>query len=160
MEFNSGFKGLRRTGDRNWGVHQFWRSSIRAVSWYNYESNQQDATIQVNLLFLVSSTCFGRCFRPSSGALHCIYRSGSIHPGVQDTSRQQPGWILPDTVNTAKCSWWWVKTSTHPWHRPAATWVNTTRYCKYSQVLLMMGENINTSMTPAGSNLGEYYQIL
>jgi hypothetical protein len=24
----------------------------------------------------------------------------------------------------------------------AATWVYTTRYCKYSQVLLMMGENI------------------
>ena len=38
-----------------------------------YEINQQDATIQVNLLFPVSSTCFGRCFRPSSGALHCIY---------------------------------------------------------------------------------------
>ena len=32
--------------------------------------------------------------------------------------------------------------STHPRHQPAATWVNTTRYCKYSQVLLMMGENI------------------
>jgi hypothetical protein len=44
-----------------------------SASWYNYESNQQDATIQVNLLFLVSSTCFGRCFRPSSGALGCIY---------------------------------------------------------------------------------------
>jgi len=39
----------------------------------NYEDNQQDATIQVSLLFLVSSTCFGRCFRPSSGALNCIY---------------------------------------------------------------------------------------
>jgi hypothetical protein len=26
--------------------------------------------------------------------------------------------------------------------QPAATWVNTTRYCKYCQVLLMMGENI------------------
>jgi len=39
----------------------------------NYESNQQDATVQVNLLFLVSSTCFGRCFRPSSGALYSIY---------------------------------------------------------------------------------------
>jgi len=25
---------------------------------------------------------------------------------------------------------------------PAATWVNTTGYCKYSQVLLMMGESI------------------
>jgi len=35
---------------------------------HNYESNQQDATIQVSLLFLVSSTCFGQCFRPSSGA--------------------------------------------------------------------------------------------
>ena len=49
-----------------------WPSWIRA-SWYDYESNQQDATIQVNLLFLVSSTCFGRCCRPSSGALDCIY---------------------------------------------------------------------------------------
>ena len=39
----------------------------------DYESNQQDATIQVNLLSLVSSTCFGRCLRPSSGALDCIY---------------------------------------------------------------------------------------
>jgi len=73
---------------------------------------------------------------------------------IQDTSRQQLGWTLPDTVNTSKCSWWWAKTSpqtcwanwnrasTHPRHQPAATWVNTTRYCKYKQVLLMMGENI------------------
>jgi hypothetical protein len=30
--------------------------------------------------------------------------------------------------------------STHPRQQPAATWVNTTRYCKYSQVLLMMAE--------------------
>jgi len=27
-------------------------------------------------------------------------------------------------------------------YQPAATWVNTNRYCKYTQVLLMMGENI------------------
>ena len=26
------------------------------------------------------------------------------------------------------------------------TWVNTTRYCKYSLVLLMMGENIARNM--------------
>jgi len=26
--------------------------------------------------------------------------------------------------------------------QPAATWVSTARYCKYSQVLLKMGENI------------------
>jgi hypothetical protein len=24
--------------------------------------------------------------------------------------RQQLGWTLPDTVNTVKCSWWWMKT--------------------------------------------------
>jgi len=30
--------------------------------------------------------------------------------------------------------------------QPAATWVNTTRYCKYSQVLLMMGENVARNM--------------
>jgi len=27
------------------------------------------------------------------------------------------------------CHW---RFSTHPWHQPAATWLNTTRYCKYS----------------------------
>ena len=48
------------------------RAECQAMN-YVYESNQQDATMQVNLLFLVSSTCFGRCFRPSSGALDCIY---------------------------------------------------------------------------------------
>jgi hypothetical protein len=36
--------------------------------------------------------------------------------------------------------------STHPRHQPAATWMNTTRYCKYSQVLLMMGKNIAQNM--------------
>jgi hypothetical protein len=36
--------------------------------------------------------------------------------------------------------------STHPRHQPAATWVNTTRYRKYNQVLLMMGKNIARNM--------------
>jgi hypothetical protein len=56
-----------------------WCLWVRA-SWCNYErinkiqlwKNQQDTTIQVNLLFLVSSTCFGQCFRPSLGALDCV----------------------------------------------------------------------------------------
>jgi hypothetical protein len=30
--------------------------------------------------------------------------------------------------------------------QPAATWVNTTIYCKYSQVLLMMDKNIARNM--------------
>ena len=31
-------------------------------------------------------------------------------------------------------------------HQPAATWVNTTIYCKYSLVFLMMGENVARNM--------------
>ena len=31
-------------------------------------------------------------------------------------------------------------------YQSAGTWVNTTRYCKYSRVLLMMGENIARNM--------------
>jgi hypothetical protein len=73
---------------------------------------------------------------------------------IQDTSRQQLGWILPDTVNTVKCLGWF---ETHPRHQPATTWVNTTRYCKYSQVSWMVW---NASKTLADSYLGEYYQIL
>jgi len=36
--------------------------------------------------------------------------------------------------------------SAHSRHQSAATWVNTTRYCKYSQVLLMMGESTARNM--------------
>jgi hypothetical protein len=43
----------------------------------SHESNQQDATIQFNLLFLVSSTCFGRCFSHHQEHLTVITVSGS-----------------------------------------------------------------------------------
>jgi len=36
--------------------------------------------------------------------------------------------------------------SPHSGHQPAATFVNTTRYCKYSQEILMMWENITRNM--------------
>jgi len=39
-----------------------------------------------------------------------------------------------------KTRWNWRKSvPTRLWHQPAATLVNTTRCCKHSQVLLMMG---------------------
>jgi hypothetical protein len=81
----------------------------------SYESNQQDAAIQVNLLFLVSSACFGECFRPSSGALDCIY------------------------------SIWYYS----PKSLPAGVTDELRLLC-----------SLNSSMTPAGSHLGEDYQIL
>jgi len=45
--------------------------------------------------------------------------------------------IIMNTANEIKLYRCW---------QPAATWVNTTRYCKYSQVLLMMGENVARNM--------------
>jgi len=50
--------------------------------------------------------------------------------------------------------------------QPAAAWVNTTKYCKYSQVLLMMDENIaRTGWQPAATLVNttrycKYSQVL
>jgi hypothetical protein len=89
---------------------------------------------------------------------------------IYDTSRQRHWWILPEAVSWMSWNWrsnsttppsgpdtgeyyhrlchGWVGTRvpTHPWHQPAATLVNITRCCKYSQLLLMMGENIARNM--------------
>ena len=76
-------------------------------------------------LYPISSTCFGRCFRPSSGALDCIYSFWYCPPLlllagvvdvielhlVHDTGRQQHRWTVSKAVNTVKGSWWWAKTS-------------------------------------------------
>ena len=67
-------------------------------------------------LFLISSTCLGRCLRPSSGALDCIYSFWYCPPIllpagitdemehqfhlIRDTSQQQYGWTISETVNT------------------------------------------------------------
>ena len=79
--------------------------------------DQQDATILVFYLFLISSTCFGR---PSSGALDCIYSFWYCPPI-----------LLPAGVMDAIPS--------HPWHQQAAISVDNIRSCKYSQALLTMG---------------------
>jgi len=74
--------------------------------------NEQDATILIHLL-LISSTRFRQCFRPSSGAYHCNYSC--------------PPMLLLAGIASQK---------------PAATSVDNTRSCSYSNMLLMMGENI------------------
>jgi hypothetical protein len=79
------------------------------------------------LLIPISSTCFGRWFHPSSGALDCVYclwyytpsmlPAGSLDPEellrIQATGRQQRDCtsIIPQAVNTVWCSWRWVKSS-------------------------------------------------
>jgi hypothetical protein len=159
---------------------KIWRLWIRA-SRYNYENNQQDALYR--LIYYYKSALH------VSGDVSLIIRGTWLYlqylvvftQVAAGTSRQQIGWTLRGTVNTAKCPWWWAKH--RPKHvkltcnnkliyivhlvgyfhscitmhgfinvklilpaRPAATWVNTTRYCKQSQVPLMMGENIARNM--------------
>ena len=41
---------------------------------------------------------------------------------------------------------WMSFTSFKTPHQPAATWVNTTRYCKYSQEFPIMGDKIAQNM--------------
>ena len=96
--------------------------------------NQQDATILIYLL-LIRSTCFGRCFRPSSGAYQYNYSFWYCPPmlllaGVAYTQHQpaatsvvscsysdmlhpslQHRWTIPEAVVTVICSWWWAKAS-------------------------------------------------
>jgi len=59
MGFNSAFKGLNPI------CHLL--ALLKACHIFHVSG------LRVNLLFKVSSTCFGRCFRPSSGALDCTY---------------------------------------------------------------------------------------
>ena len=73
----------------------------------NYESNQQDATIWVNLFFFVSFTCLGDIFAHHQE--HLTVFTVSVPGCCRLVSVQQAGWILTDTVNTVKCSWCWAK---------------------------------------------------
>ena len=41
--------------------------------WYCNINSELDSTITILLIISISSTCFGRHFRPSSGALDCVY---------------------------------------------------------------------------------------
>ena len=87
--------------------------------------NRQDATILIYLI-IISSTCFGRCFRPSSGAYHCKYSF----------------WYCPPMLLLAGVAYLVELTQ----HQPAATSVDNTRSCSDSDMLLMMGENIARNM--------------
>jgi len=48
--------------------------------------SQLDATIIILLIISNGSTCFGRYFRPSSGALDCVYSLCLPHPGHHQAS--------------------------------------------------------------------------
>jgi len=72
---------------------------------------------QISVKYIISyHTIFSPISRSTElcGFEACITRL-TIHivqfQFIQDTSRQQLGWTLPDTVNTVECSCWWAKIS-------------------------------------------------
>jgi hypothetical protein len=97
----------------------------------------KDATIKItNKMQLYRLICYSKSALHVSGDVFSHHQkhltvftiSGSIHP----ICCRLVFWM----------SWNCFAVSTHPRHQPAANWVNTTRNCKYSHVLLMMGKNI------------------
>jgi hypothetical protein len=136
-----------------------WRSRIRA-SWYNYENNQQDALYRLiyysNSILHVS----GDVFAHHQEHLTVFIVFGSVHPSCCLLNQKDTLYRLIYYSNSTlqvsgdvsahhqeHLTVFTVSGSVHPsCCRLPATWVNTTRYCKYSQILLMMDENIARNM--------------
>jgi hypothetical protein len=116
-----------KRGDRKWDYRSTWRSWIHAL-WYNYENKQQDALYRLIYYSKSAVNMSGDFFTHHQEHLTVFTVSGSVHPSV----------YTPHNLHSS--------VSTHSGHQPAATWVNTTRYCKYNQVFLTMGENIARNM--------------
>ena len=104
-------------------------SHIKNCYWCfaNYENNQQDVLYRLIYYSKSAVHVSDNVFAHHQEHVTVFTVSGSVHPSccrctrlathivqfqlIRDTSRQQLGWMLPDTVNTVMCSWWWAKTS-------------------------------------------------
>jgi hypothetical protein len=82
------------------------RSSV-----FCYENNQQDELYILIYYSKVGSTCFVRCFRPSSGARDFIYSIWVVFTQVavgwypyRTSADSNLGEHFPDTVNKVTCS--------------------------------------------------------
>ena len=144
MGFNSGFKGLRIGSFYSYCfvielvfyTNCFSLQTMRfashkqqtiiciiekvRLSKINQENNQQDALYRLIYYSRSALHVSDDVLAHYQEHLNVFTVSGSVYPSAHN----------PHSL-----------VSTHPRHQPEATWVNTTRYCKYSQVLLMMGEN-------------------
>jgi hypothetical protein len=87
----------------------------------NYENNQQDALYWLIYYSKSALHVSGEDFAHRQENLTLFTVSGNVHPK-----------LLPAGVSSR--------------HQPAATWVNTTTYCEYSQVFLTMDENFARNM--------------
>jgi hypothetical protein len=97
---------------------------------FNYESNQQDALYRLIYYSKSALHVSGNVFAYHREHLTVFTVSCSVHPSCC----RLVSWMSSNAGPY------------HPRHQQAATWVNTTGYCKYSQVLLMMDKNTARNM--------------
>ena len=96
----------------------------------NNNNNNIDTTRCNNnsiIVIPISSTCFGRWFRPSSGALDCDYSLWYNAPTMLRAGSLDAVEPLPD-------------------YQPVTSWVHYTTSCKHSLVFMRMGEIIVRNM--------------
>jgi len=105
-------------------------------------NNQLHATIITLLIISISSTCFGKLFRPSSGALdgvYCLWYSAQMMLPAGD--QNEVDCLVCRSIYSC------IPDSTpHPCHQQAASPVHYTTSCKHSLALLRMGEIIARNM--------------
>jgi hypothetical protein len=141
---------------RNKGWVWIWHSWIRA-SWYSYENDQQTALYKLIYYSKLALRVSGDVFSHHQEQLTVFTVSGSVHPSccrlVSWMSRncEQLYMFRAMFLFIIRSTWLYLQylvvfTQVAAGWQPAATWVNTTIYCKYSQVLLMMGVNIARNM--------------
>ena len=111
---------------------------VTRIFLFNYENNQQDALYRLIYYSKLSVHVSGDVLAHHQENFIVFTVSGSVHPSCCRLVSRIRCVYTPRNLYSS--------ISTHPKHQPAATWVNTTRYCKYSQVLLMIGKNIARNM--------------
>jgi len=105
----------------------FYIKMYKCNIWHENINSQLDATIIILLITSISSTCFGRWYRPSSGALDCVYSLWYETPTMLSAGDQD-------------------EAEPHPGHQQAASSVLYTTSFKHSLVLLRMDEIIARNM--------------
>ena len=142
------YRGVRGGSRRIFACSDAWSFNDKsAYTWYNCVNNQQDALYRLIYYSKSALHVSGDVFVHHQEHLTVFTVSDSVHPRccwlVSWMNWNWTMWIVRRVYTPHNPH---SSVSTHPRHQPAATWVNTTRYCKYSQVLLMMDENIARNM--------------
>jgi len=139
------------------------RPRLRTLPPLHSQGNQRlqrqfDGLLMMGIL--MPETCWAVSVRQSNKVLRLIVTSSWVFylsqlymframfsPIISSTWLYLQHLVIFTNVAAGLCHGWvGTQFPAHSWHQPAAILVNMTRCCKYSQVFLMMGENIARNM--------------